>query len=85
MDVAFGTGMLIGWMGVRYVSHDEGEWRPNPPLASNDLLGETTCLEPRAIVLAREAGLDTEHCAFAASSRQTGRPVPSDRILQQPV
>ena len=25
MDVAFGTGMLIGRMRVRYVSHDEGE------------------------------------------------------------
>ena len=25
MEVAFGTGMLIGWMRVRDVSHDEGD------------------------------------------------------------
>ena len=25
MEVAFGTGMLIGWMRVRYVPHDEGD------------------------------------------------------------
>jgi hypothetical protein len=25
MDVAFGTGMLIGWIRVRYVPHDEGD------------------------------------------------------------
>jgi hypothetical protein len=25
MGVAFGTGMLIGWMRVRYGPHDEGD------------------------------------------------------------